>query len=95
MSIVKDSVHVSELLLQAQAVRACDPPACLNLLRHAELRGVKDARTFLLQLRLWNVCPQDTIWALRCVFNRLSTHKLWIPLTFSLPCGGVTNEMPT
>lgn len=80
-----DSLRVSELLLKAHNTRACQPPACLTLLRHAEMRGVKDARTFLLQLPSWNVCPPNTVWALRSVFNGLSSHKLWVPITYALP----------
>lgn len=87
-------MHVCELLLEAQASNACPPPTCLALLRHAEMRGVKDARAFLLQLPGWDVCHSSTVWALRCVHNRTSPQaKLWVPLTFTLPLTQASVDM--
>lgn len=77
-------MHVSELLLQAKTMQACEPAVCFELLRHAELHGISSARVFLLHLAARHICPTDTVWALRTVFNSTNADMLWVPLTFSL-----------
>lgn len=75
-------MRVAELFAAAPPV--LDTHTCFELLRQAELRGVTDARTFLLELRSWGVCGQWAVWRLRKVYNEyVQDHrdKLWVPLT--------------
>ena len=74
-------MFVAELLRRAGEL--VDAPLSGELIRQAEMRGVSDARDFLLQLASWNVCSADTVWTLRCVFNKYEASPLWVPLTFA------------
>lgn len=75
-------MQVAELLAIA-GNGAVDPSTCMELLRQAELREIADARTFLLELKNWNVCDPAVVWTLRQTYNAAHPHddQLWVPLT--------------
>ena len=71
---------VAQLLVDTGGL---DPQVSFELLRQAEMRGVADARCFLLQVAAWGVCDAATVWRLRKVYNqgRGRGDRLWVPLT--------------
>lgn len=74
-------MQVAELL--AIAGGELDPGTCMELLRQAEMREIADARTFLLELKHWNVCDLSVVWTLRRAYNTTQEprDRLWVPLT--------------